>query len=180
MRRHLLMIALCTVLSQASLAKTQKAHDHGHAKLDVAVDATTVKITLEAPSESIFGFEHAPRTEAEKQATRAGMKKLESGAKDLFAFAAELGCEPSEVKVSSGMLTDPTKAGKKDGKQSEETHSDVDADYTFTCKKPVAGTDLQVGLIKAFPRLKEIKAQVLSGAKQFGTEINAKNATLKL
>jgi hypothetical protein len=64
----LLLVALG--VSCSALAK-EGAHVHGLVKLDVAVDAKTLTVQLEAPLDSLVGFEHRPRTAAQKQAAEA-------------------------------------------------------------------------------------------------------------
>jgi hypothetical protein len=43
------------------------AHVHGSAKLDIAVEDRTATIEIESPAESIIGFEHKARTDADQQ-----------------------------------------------------------------------------------------------------------------
>ena len=61
-------VAVALMLSALPVLAAQPAHAHVHGavQLDVAVDGPTLTLTLEAPLDSVVGFERAPRTAAEK------------------------------------------------------------------------------------------------------------------
>ena len=83
------------------------AHDHGHehaqshvhgaVQLEVALDGPTLSIALEAPLDSILGFERAPRTASEKQAAQDALTALRGNA--LFAPDAAAGCTPASASI---------------------------------------------------------------------------------
>ena len=43
-------------------------HEHGSADLSIALDGSTLSVTLEAPLANFVSFEHAPETPEQKQA----------------------------------------------------------------------------------------------------------------
>jgi hypothetical protein len=43
------------------------AHSHGVGNLELVVQGGTVKASFEIPMESLLGFEHLPRTTAQKK-----------------------------------------------------------------------------------------------------------------
>jgi hypothetical protein len=53
-------------LAGATPALAASPHEHGVARLDVAVDAGRVSFSLETPLDNLLGFERAPRTDAER------------------------------------------------------------------------------------------------------------------
>ena len=69
-------------------AKSPKAHEHGAATMDVAVDGTGIWISLEVPGDGIFGFEHQASTAADKDTVARAMKTLQDDAGTLFVLAA--------------------------------------------------------------------------------------------
>ena len=58
-------------LALCGAAFAGKAHQHGVARLDLAVDGGTVTIAVEMPLDALVGFERSPRTGAERQAAAA-------------------------------------------------------------------------------------------------------------
>ncbi|MDH5541220.1 MAG: DUF2796 domain-containing protein, partial [Rhizobacter sp.] len=82
MHRPLLALGIGAValgLSSAAAA-AGKAHEHGALRLDVAVEATSVTLQLQAPLDSLVGFERAPRTEAERQRVDQALARLKAAA----------------------------------------------------------------------------------------------------
>jgi hypothetical protein len=57
-------------------AVAARPHVHGAATLEIAIEAEQVELRLVSPLESLLGFEHAPRTEAQRTATREMEKTL--------------------------------------------------------------------------------------------------------
>ena len=64
------------------------AHVHGQARLEVVLDGPVLAIALESPLDGIVGFEHSPRTAAQKQAAAQALAALKDPAR-LFALPAE-------------------------------------------------------------------------------------------
>ncbi|MCB1546297.1 MAG: DUF2796 domain-containing protein [Hyphomicrobiaceae bacterium] len=62
-------------LALCGAAFAGKAHQHGVARLDLAVDGGTVTIAVEMPLDALVGFERSPRTGAERQAAAAALAR---------------------------------------------------------------------------------------------------------
>lgn len=149
----------------AGAVVAEPAHVHGQASLSVAVDGNTLNIALESPLDNVLGFERAPRTEAERQRVRDAVAQLREGA-SMFAFDPAAQCSLQSVELDSEALA-PELLGKpaaakeahvhgKDGHQ----HADMDVDYVFTCRQMSALSGIEVGLFKAFPKMKRLSVQV--------------------
>ena len=87
---------------------TVGAHEHGIARLGLAVDGTRLTVDLELPAESVFGFEHAPRTAEERATVAEALDRLRTGGARLIAFPDGLTCalDSVEVQVPEGMEDD--------------------------------------------------------------------------
>ena len=62
--RGWLAMGLVTALgatAQAAERRELGAHEHGHSKLNLAVEGTLVVMEIEAPGMDVLGFEHSPR-----------------------------------------------------------------------------------------------------------------------
>lgn len=149
--RHLLPLLLTAPL----LALAAGAHEHGAARVDVALDGQRLSVALEVPLDALLGFERAPRTDAERQAAATLLKQLRDGAL-LFRPDAAARCRPVASNVNAPVL--------QPGAKATGDHADVDASYEFDCAAPQSLKTLDVALFDSFPRLQRVDVQ-LAGAK---------------
>ena len=96
MRAPALCLAAMIATSPAPLLAAEEKrelgrHEHGHVTLEIAVDGDRLTMALEAPGESIVGFEHAAETDEQKAAVEAAKTQL-ADASALFAPSAKAGC----------------------------------------------------------------------------------------
>lgn len=130
-------------------------HEHGVARLAVAIDGATVAIELDAPLDGLLGFERAPRTDAERKAAADVLQRLRDGA-SLFKPDAAAGCSAGVARVEAPVLAP--------GGQGRGEHADLEASWTFECRQPLAMRSIDVGLFDAFRRLQRIDVQ-MAGSK---------------
>lgn len=149
-----LAVALCGGAGTAWAAG--KAHEHGALKLDVAIDGNKLTIDMEAPLDSLVGFERVPRTDAERKAAADALARLRSPDKGtpLFVPDAAAQCKLGKAEVQAPVLEPGAKPAAKD------EHADLDASYEFTCAKPDELRLLEVGLFDAYKRTQRIDVQV--------------------
>jgi hypothetical protein len=151
-------IALCLALATALPAWAGKAHEHGVARLDVAVDGGTLTIALDTPLDGLLGFERAPRSEAEKRAADQAVATLRAADK-LFAIDPAARCTLAAVELESAPLKLGAAMPAKD-----DGHGDLEGTFTFQCQAAPAFVD--AGLFQAFPRLSRIDVQVATAKGQ--------------
>jgi hypothetical protein len=163
-----LTISLLSLITTAALAQGH-AHVHGQARLDLVIDGDQLVLTLEAPLDSIVGFEHAPRTAAQRQAAEQALKALADGAR-LFRPPTDAGCVLAAHRLDAPVL----QGAASDG------HADLDAEYRFRCSRPAAITRLDLGLFDALPRLQRLDAQLAGPAGQGRRTLRRGTATLKI
>lgn len=142
-------VAAAALLALGTSAWGQ-AHVHGQARLDIVLDGPVLTIALEAPLDGIVGFEHAPRTPAQKQLAEKALATLKDPAR-LFTLPAEAQCRPEATEVEAPVLQG---ADAKDG------HGDLDARWTYRCAAPARLRALEQGLFEAFPRLRRLDVQL--------------------
>jgi hypothetical protein len=155
----------------AALAAQEHAHEHGVVRLDVAVQARTLSVQLEAPLDSVLGFEHRPRSAAERAAADAMQARLKDAAALLRPDAAAQ-CRLTQAEVDSTALqsTAPDAGG----------HADIDARYEFDCLQPERLATLDLGLFEAFPRIRRIEVQVAGTKRQSGQTLKRPARLLRL
>lgn len=145
----------------AAAHATEAAHVHGLMRLDIAVEQSTLTVQLEAPLDSLLGFERAPRTAAERQAADALLQRMGDGA-SLFKPSAAAQCRPTEARVDSPVLQTAGSAAHGAGHE----HADLDASYAYRCTHPEQLAHIEVGLFEAFRRLQRIEVQVAGPQQQ--------------
>ncbi|OWQ85657.1 hypothetical protein CDN99_21475 [Roseateles aquatilis] len=140
------------------------AHEHGVIRVDVVVDGDQLTVALEAPLDSLLGFEHQPRTDAEKAATQRMLTRMRDGA-TLWRPAPEAGCRFESARLDSALITAPTDGARAnktpaDGASEAGKHMDLDASYTFRCAQPARLNSLSHTLFRDFPRLQRLEVQI--------------------
>src|SRR5258706_3942509 len=91
------------------------AHAHGVARLDIAVEGSSLTVQLQSPLDNLLGFERAPRTDAERRQADAVVARLGAAAA-MFSIDPAAQCKPPRVELSSAAL----KLGHPDPKEEEE------------------------------------------------------------
>ena len=134
-------------------AAAQHAHEHGRLRLAIAIDGEQLSIALEAPLDSLVGFERAPRTDAERRSAAAALARLRDAAA-LFTPDAAARCAAQPVELDAGLLAPGAAAAPA------QEHADIDANYSFRCSQPAQLRALQTTLLEAFPRATRIDVQV--------------------
>lgn len=137
-------------------AHSHGAHVHGVATLDLAVEEGKLEVHLLSPLESLVGFEHAPRTEAEQEALR-NMQKTLARPESLLVPTAAAHCSLASSAVDVKMRQDPAskEAPSRAGNPVEE-HGELSARYVFRCQQAQAVKSVEVRLFETFPRLKRV------------------------
>ncbi len=142
-------------LAVAAGAASARPHEHGVARLDVAVEARRVTLLLEVPLDSLLGFEHAPRTEPEKAAAAAAVAKLKAAAQ-MFYIDSSAQCQPAKAELRSGALGLGGASAEKDG------HDELEVSYEFTCQDGFKAGFVETGLFEAFSRLQRVDVQAVT------------------
>ena len=158
----LFLVLLLVLLLVLPLAQAASPHEHGVARLDVAVDAGRVSIELDTPLDNLLGFERAPRSDAERAKVSAMVARLRAG-DALFRIDTAAGCKLSKVDLVSppiglGGLGGAGGSGKEAAAAGE--HGDLNGSFEFLCTQGARAGFLEVGLFEAFPSLKRIDLQV--------------------
>lgn len=161
-------------LSTGAEKRHAQTHAHGAAEVNIVVDGKKIAVEFRTPAESVMGFEHEAKTDADKRKRDAAIKMIKERFGEMVVFDKKLGCmsQPGEialVQTDAGGSKDQ-KSGKSDHKKSSE-HREVRATHNFTCNNDPAGSRVSFGVTKLFPDIRELKVQVLSGSKQLGATI---------
>lgn len=171
---------LCGALAGLAMAcplpllAQQTAHVHGRVSLDVALDGALLTLHLDAPLDSLLGFEHRPRSAAQRQSADALLKRFQEDT-TLIRPAAAAQCTAVMTTVESAALLPAAGAGIK-----EHEHADLDARFEFNCQRPELLTVIDLGLFDAFKRIQQIEVQVARAKGQSKVTLKRPNGALRL
>lgn len=149
-----------------SHSKTQKAHDHGAAEINLAVEGKKVDIEFHAPAQAIVGFEYVPTSAADKKKQADAIAGLKANIAKMIVFDPKLGCT---IVAKSVEVENP-----------EPDHAEVDGDFEATCAQPPAGSKVTFGVTKAYPGLTTVKVQAVGKSGSTGAEIKSDKGTVTL
>lgn len=160
-----LISALCLLVA-ASAAAQPASHRHGVAELKVAVDGRTLVVDYEAPLDDLIGFEHAPRTTAQRRALADAQATLRDFGR-LFVLPAVAGCTVREVTVASPWTDagappaahDDHAHGHDHGADHDSAHGALRASYVLDCARPEQLRELRLAVFGAFPRTRRVDAE---------------------
>ena len=99
----------------------QKAHEHGSAALNIAVEDDGVQMELIAPGADIVGFEHAPGSDEDRAAVQKAVATFQEG---LFKLPEAAGCELEAVGIYSSLLPDGEPVHKGEHHDHDHDHKD--------------------------------------------------------
>ena len=175
MKRSLRLITAITFaggMVGAALAQSHRhagAHQHGHGRLDIAIDGSTVSILLDVPADDLVGFEHAAKTKAEIAKVEAAKAKLEQPL-TLFDLSKAAGCTLQQAKVTMAKTGD----SKVDG------HADVQAEYTLSCTAVSEIKTIEFVYFKAFKSAEALTVNLVGPTGQTSVEVTRKRPRVAL
>ena len=148
-------------------------HEHGVAKLDIAVDAKQIVVQFESPLDNLVGFERAPRTDAERQRADEAVARLKDGDK-LFQFDPAAGCKLMRTNLDSPPLGLGSNSPPAKG-----DHADLFGSWEFSCADAAKAAYVDVGLF-AFKQLKRVQVQLALPKTQAKSELKRPKARISL
>lgn len=167
---HRTTLAAWTAL--LAFAAQAAPHQHGVIALDVALDGTALVVELNAPLDSLVGYERAPRTEAERHAAAEALQRLRDPAQ-LFTPDAGAQCNAAAPQVDAGLLAPGAKPAAGE-------HADLQASYRWTCNQPAQLRSIALPIFDAFKRIQRIDVQVVGPQGQRKATLRRTSPALKL
>ncbi len=188
MNRTLLCLIYANVITvssnlQAGEFEQHGAHEHGSAKLNVALDGSALYLELESPAANIVGFEHAPVNDQEKSQLDQARIQLQNP-ENLFLLPKGAGCQIVETDVDSSLFTGMAGHEHHHDDSNEETeeegHADIHAVYHFECSEPQQISYVELKIFATFPQTGDINAQVIGPRGQTQQELSDANTRIEL
>jgi Protein of unknown function (DUF2796) len=162
-------------------------HQHGHGRLNIAIDQNNVSIELEAPGADIAGFEHEPSTPEQKAALDKAKAQLNDGL-SLFKVPEAAQCKLTDAKIASQAepehADEAHQAGEAEDKheagEHHHHHSEFHVEYTLDCKSPSQITSMTIDYFKAFAGAQALTVSVIAPKGQSSYEVTRDNPNLDL
>ena len=188
-------ISLMTFIHAAEAEQRQLgAHEHGHGKLNIAVEDKRVQMELEVPGADIVGFEHMATTPEEKAQVAQAEEQLKDALKQ-FVLPAAASC--TLVKVDLGIDTggdeehvhehehEHENIGRKgdhkeDAHEGEVRHTEFHATYALDCASPEQIKMIHFAYFKSFPNARSLSVNIVSETQQGSYEVTANKPDIDL
>ncbi len=165
----LIIIALSGLPTTGLLAAPPQPHAHGKAELEVTIQDGQVRGVFRTPMDNLLGFEHSPKTDAQKKSLERLRQRLED-ASVLFRPNGEAQCTARSPETKSSMFAGGVNAG----------HSDLEYRFGFDCRKPELLKQIEARLLTDYPRLHEIQSQLVTPTTQRGVSLKRNNRLLTI
>ena len=185
MKRPLIIAGAIIILAFPALANEHRElgpHQHGHGKLNIAIENGEVSMGLDVPGADIVGFEHEPSTPEQKAAFEAGKAKL-AEALSIFRMPAEAGCKVKEAKVSvEGEHEEETPKGTTASAHEKEEahHSDFNVDYKLQCQSLAKLTVIDFDYFKTFAGARVLEVTIITSKGQNSFQVTREKPSLDL
>ncbi|MGE0289603.1 MAG: DUF2796 domain-containing protein [Acetobacteraceae bacterium] len=208
MIRDIITVA-CVLLGGIAVAQAHEAghehgaHEHGAARLDIAVEGGTVQLDLDSPAVNLVGFEHEPGNAKERSTLDKAVADLKQGGK-LMSFTPAAQCSQKRVMVKSGLLehegeadhghgheadkghhhedeADHDHGHEHEGEAGGEEHADIAVFWEIGCARVDALKEIDLkGFFGRFPGTSRLEVQAVLPGGQTGAQLTPSATKLKL
>jgi hypothetical protein len=197
----------CVLLAGIAVAQAHEeghehgAHEHGVARLDIAVEGGTVQLDLDSPAVNLVGFEHKPGNAKERAALDKAVSDLKQGV-TLMSFTPAAQCSQKRVMVKSGLLEHEGEADHGHGHDADkgdhheeeaehehddegeaggDEHADIAVFWEIGCARVDALREIDFrGFFERFPGASRLEVQAVLPGGQTGAELTPSASRLKL
>lgn len=94
-----LVLAACGGADQPGALGVEGAHEHGVARVNLAVDGLEAVVEFISPAMGIYGFEYEPTTDEDRRRQAEGLNTLRTRFAEMLRFDPALGCVVEPVRV---------------------------------------------------------------------------------
>jgi hypothetical protein len=144
-------------------------HVHGKGELEITIQGAAIRGAFRTPMESLLGFEHLPKNDAQRKALE-GLRQQLALASAVVLPNAEAACQPRMAEATSSLLTGMAKG----------EHSDLEFRFSFECGMPDRLTSLEVVALNQFRRLSEVRAVLVTAKGQRSFAVKKKDPKISV
>ena len=155
-------------LVEGDLVGVAGAHEHGVVRIGLAVDDRMVSMDLEVPAATVFGFEHAPKTEDELEMVSEGLAALRARVGEIIAISPEFGCELEDFEV-----VDAPDVEESEGAEDEHAHSEIRVAVSWSCVQSIEASSAALRLGSLWPDVALVDLTVMTSRGQAAGRVGA-------
>ncbi len=179
-------------------SREQGAHEHGAARLDIALAGSTLELQLEGAAYNFVGFERAPEG-AEEVGRVEQARLLLNNASALYGWDSAAGCTAEAARIDTTLPDAATDGDGHDhahehnhahGHDHEHGHDGHDhghgghsnwrSYHRFVCSQPGSLGAIEVRLFQQFPKLERIDYQLVTDTAQDGGRLAPGQSVIRL
>ncbi|MGM0953016.1 MAG: ZrgA family zinc uptake protein [Pseudomonadota bacterium] len=161
-------LALATLPAATLASDNPGSHQHGHARLQMAIEGERIDVLLLSPAANLVGFEHAPETDEQHEKVA-----------ELDAWASQtplINTAPGTCTVNQADVHDTWPAGDEHDHghdHQQEGHADIEISQTLACPGLSSGDELETTVMVRFPAMEQLDVQWVSPQNQGGTRLTS-------
>ena len=174
------LVLVCVVVSfdlLAQVVRQKDSHEHGAAKLMMAMEGKKLQVEFEVPSESLIGFEHLPKSQSNRKNFNEAIKNLSDPSK-LFSMPNKAECLLVGTNVSQSLFSNEEEHGHDESEKSE-IHSEFKSNYYWNCQHLDEIDSIGTQLMSFFFGIEEIRVNWISNNGQGSLELESKDDRIK-
>ena len=195
--KNIFIVLVCLFVSFEILAQVTRqkdSHEHGAAKLMMALEGEKLHVEFEVPSESLIGFEHFPKSQSNRKNFNEAIKILSDPSK-LFSMPIKAECLLVGMNISQSLFSNEEDHGHDDEDGHDETkkeeehghdeseksgiHSEFKSNYYWNCQHLDEIDSIGTQLMSFFPRIEEIRVNWISNNGQGSLELESNDDRIK-
>jgi Protein of unknown function (DUF2796) len=187
MQNLFLITAAAIVAGSCALAAEEHRqlgpHEHGHGRLDIAIEGKRMSMELEVPGADIVGFEHEASTPEQKTAVEKAKATL-GDALSVFKLPADAGCRLADAKVAIQPEDEHEHdaADHKDDAAHEgegHHHSEFHVTYAIDCAAPEKLTGIDFKYFDDFAGAQQLDINLVTEKGQTHYQVTRAQPSLK-
>jgi hypothetical protein len=156
--------------------RQHEAHQHGVASLNWVMDDNTLQVLLDSPAMNLLGFEHEPHDEEDKMRVDKVMEQLKNPDNVLMFNGGD--CKLLSVEIENPFEEEAHEHGQVHEHETE--HSDITAEYLFSCEQSAELTAIEITLFDTFSGFEKIDTQWIVNNQQGAATLSHDNHSLQL
>ena len=169
-------------LVEGDLVGVAGAHEHGVVRIGLAVDDRMVSMDLEVPAATVFGFEHAPKTEDELEMVSEGLAALRARVGEIIAISPEFGCELEDFEVVDAPDVEESEGAEDEHAHSEDehahsededAHSEIRVAVSWSCVQSIEASSATLRLGSLWPDVALVDLTVMTSRGQAAGRVGA-------
>ena len=183
------LLAACSLPGYGYAADNPGAHEHGHARLQIAVENNSIDLMFTSPAYNLAGFEHEARTDEEKRR----LSEINHWLNNTPLVDTEAAsCRVTAAVVELGGETDHDDHGHHEEHRHEEHHNEehhhdheeghekaahreYDVSQQLQCDDLGAGLTLTSALLEEFGNLEELAVEWVTQSGQGSARLTSVN-----